>query len=58
MTYGLRPVKESLQGQTARVEAYLQHVKTTADSGERFNQEIWIDSREDALLELDHKRPW
>lgn len=51
-------MQESLQGKTARVEAYLQHVKTTADSGERFNRGIWIDGRDDALLESDHKRPW
>ena len=42
----------------ARVEAYIQHITTTAESGERYDREAWIASREDGLLDSDYQRPW
>ena len=43
-------MQESLQGRTACVEAYIQHITTTVESGERYNREAWIASCEDGLL--------
>ena len=44
-----------LQGKTARVEAYIQPITTTAEIEERYKREAWIASREDGLLD---QWPW